>query len=291
MDVDAQPETALRAAVAKLLRPLFRVLLRHQMSFGAFAELAKRAYVDVALNDFGIPGKKPSISRASILSGLTRKEVQRLVSAPPEGDTAVGERYNRSARVLTGWLRDDTFHGTNGKPMPLDVDGEISFATLVRRYSGDMPARAMLDELERVGAVRRRPDGRIELRTRAYVPKGSAADKLAILGSDVADLIATIDHNLVRDIGGRDEDPRFQRKVMYHSMPADALPAFRKLSAQRAQALLEALDRWLAAHDIDNPRDQPELPRARIGVGIYYFEEPLDASAPPPSTRTRGDST
>jgi hypothetical protein len=290
MDDHAPPETALHAAIVKLLRPLFRVLLRHRMSFGAFEELAKRAYVDVALNDFGIPGKKPSISRASILSGLTRKEVQRIVSAPPEGDTTIGERYNRAARVLAGWLRDATFHGANGKPMPLDVDGEISFAALVRRHSGDMPARAMLDELERVGAVRRRADGRIELRTRAYVPKGSAADKLAILGSDVADLIATIDHNLVHDLGGREEGLRFQRKVMYHSMPADALPAFRKLSAQRAQALLEALDRWLAAHDIDNPPDQPESPRARIGLGIYYFEERLDAPTPPPSTRTRGDS-
>src|SRR5260221_9754567 len=179
MDADVRPQAALHAAIAKLLRPLFRVLLRHQMSFGAFEELAKRAYVDVALNDFGIPGKKPSISRASILSGLTRKEVQRLVSAPPEGDTAVGERYNRAARVLTGWLRDDTFHGANGKPMPLDVHAEISFATLVRRHSGDMPARAMLDELERVGVVRRRSDGRIELRTRAYVPKSSAPCKLA----------------------------------------------------------------------------------------------------------------
>jgi len=290
MDVDARSESALHAAIAKLLRPLFRVLLRHQMSFGAFEELAKRAYVDVALNDFGIPGKKPSISRASILSGLTRKEVQRLVSLAPEGDAAVGERYNRATRVLTGWLRDDSFHGANGKPMPLELDGEISFATLVRRHSGDMPARAMLDELERVGAVRRRSDGMIELRARAYVPKGSAADKLAILGSDVADLIATIDHNLVRDLDGHDEDPRFQRKVMYHSMPADALPAFRKLSAQRAQALLEALDRWLAEHDIDNPPDQPEMTRARVGVGIYYFEDPLDAPASPPSTRTRGDS-
>ena len=107
MDADARPHAALHAAIVKLLRPLFRVLLRHQVSFGAFEELAKRAYVDVALNDFGIPGKKPSLSRASILSGLTRKEVQRLVGTAPDGDTAVGERYNRAARVLTGWLRDD----------------------------------------------------------------------------------------------------------------------------------------------------------------------------------------
>lgn len=288
MDADARPHAALHAAVATLLRPLFRILLRHQMSFGAFEELAKRVYVEVALNDFGIPGKKPSISRASILSGLTRKEVQRLVSPPPAGDAGVGERYNRAARVLTGWLRDKAFRAGNGKPLPLDLDGEISFTALVRRHSGDMPPRAMLDELERVGAVRRRRDGRIELCTRAYVPQSGAADKLAILGTDVADLIETIDHNLA-DHG---DDPRFQRKVMYHSMPAAALPAFRRLSASRAQSLLEALDRWLAARDIDNPPDQPDLPRARVGVGIYYFEERAHAGTPPPApTRVRGDST
>src|ERR1043165_7253455 len=100
MDSDARPHAALHAAIAKLLRRLFRVLLRHQMSFGAFEELAKRAYVDVALNDFGIPGKKPSISRASILSGLTRKEVQRLLATSDDAAAASGaldsERYNRA---------------------------------------------------------------------------------------------------------------------------------------------------------------------------------------------------
>src|SRR5215813_3880412 len=96
---------ALRTAIAHLLRPLFRVLLRHQMSFHAFEALAKRVYVDVALRDFAIPGKKPSISRASILSGLTRKEVQKLVNEPLRPDAAEGERYNRAARVLTAWTR------------------------------------------------------------------------------------------------------------------------------------------------------------------------------------------
>ena len=33
MDSDARPHTALHAALARLLRPLFRLLLRHQVSF------------------------------------------------------------------------------------------------------------------------------------------------------------------------------------------------------------------------------------------------------------------
>ena len=274
MDSTQQPQRALDAAIAQLLRPLFRLLLRHSLSFGAFEELAKRVYVEVALADFGIPGKKPSISRASILSGLTRKEVQRLVSEPNTNAPESGERYNRAARVLTGWVRDADFLGPDGEPRALDADGDLSFASLVKRHSGDMPARAVLDELVRVGAVRRREDGRFELLARAYVPQASAADKLSILGADVADLIGTIDHNLQHGVG----EPRFQRKVMYHSIPADALPAFRKLSAAHSQALLERLDRWLAEHDIDNPPHQPDLPRARVGVGIHYFEEHLGAS-------------
>ncbi len=269
MDIASRTHQALNAAIAHLLRPLFRVLLRQSMSFVAFEELAKRVYVEVAMNDFAIEGKKPSISRASILSGLTRKEVQRLLAEPADREGDSGERYNRAARVLTGWTRDTEFLDNDGEPRALPFDGEAGFAALVRRHSGDMPARAVLDELVRVGAVQQHEDGSCALKARAYVPQRSAAEKLAILGADVADLIATIGHNM--DHG--ESDPRFQRKVMYHSIPVSALPAFRKLSAAQAQALLERLDRWLLAHDTDLPGDDPGLARARVGLGIHYFEE------------------
>jgi hypothetical protein len=135
----------------------------------------------------------------------------------------------------------------------------------------------VLDELVRVGAVRRHDDGRLELVARAYVPQNSPVDKLGILGSDVAALIETIDHNLQHGA----DDPRFQRKVMYDAIPLTDLPAFRKLSAQQAQALLEKLDQWLAAHDIESSPSSPEstgTPRARVGLGIYYFEDHLESN-------------
>ncbi len=272
MNANQVLQQALDQAIACLLRPLCRVLLRHHVSFDAFAELAKRAYVDVAIREFGIPGKKSSLARVSILSGLTRKEVQRLVNLPVDAAASTGERYNRAARVLTGWARDHDFLDAAGAPLPLPLnEGDINFVSLVRRHSGDMPARAVLDEMLRVGAVRERTDGRIELVTRAYVPQRSTVDKLGILGRDVADLVTTIDHNLQHGAN----DPRFQRKVMYHSVPAAAVPAFRALSKAKAQALLEQFDRWLEEHDVGNPPGQPDLPRARVGMGIYYFQEDL----------------
>jgi hypothetical protein len=279
MDAEHRSRHAVDTALARLLRPLFRLLLRYGVSYGSFEALARKTFVDVAMDVAGLDGKKPSLSRISVLSGLTRKEVQRL-STPGEA-TPAADQHNRAARVLTGWVRDADFHDTHGRPRILDPDGPAGFALLVKRHSGDVPARAVLDELIRVGAVRARDDGRLELLERAYVPSRSAVEKLRILGNDVADMIDTIDHNLMHGA----TDPRFQRKVMYHSVPTEALPEFRKLGAKQSQTLLEKMDRWLAAHDTDNPADQPDLPRARVGLGIYYFEEPV-APQPP-----QGDNT
>ena len=276
MDLDIRPTRALHRAIELLLRPLCRVLLRHSVSFNAFEEIAKRVYVDVAMKDFGIPGKKPTTARVAVLSGLTRKEVHRLLSEPDDDPEEIASRYNRAARVLTGWARDEDFVDRRGKPRALEMDGGQGFVELVRRYSGDMPARAVLDELLRTGAVEKRKDGRLALIEHAYVPRNSAVDKLGILGRDVADLIDTIDHNLQHGA----DDPRFQRKVMYDAIPVSALPAFRKLSATQAQALLEKLDRWLAQHDLEreNKTQEAGAPRARVGLGIYYFEEHLEPS-------------
>ncbi|MDL1861983.1 hypothetical protein FBR04_13295, partial [Betaproteobacteria bacterium PRO7] len=161
---------ALTSSVLRILRALARVLLRHGLPFPTFVDLAKRAYVDVALNEFGIPGRKPSISRAALLTGLTRKEVQRLAEPGEVVDTEAIERHNRAARVVAGWVRDADFRGADGEPAALALDeGAASFAQLVRRYGGDVPARAVLDELLRVGTVERQPDGRVRLLTRVYL--------------------------------------------------------------------------------------------------------------------------
>lgn len=278
MDSPNPVPAALSRAVERVLAALFRLLLKHGMSFTAFEKIAKRVYVDVALREFTIPGKKPSISRASILSGLTRKEVQRLVAAADAGAprTLADEHENRAVRVLGAWSRDADFVDEQGQPRVLDLgDGEAGFAALVRRHSGDMPARAVLDELLRVGAVRRLAGGGLQPVQRAFLPRG-ATDKIDLFGAEVADLMDTIDHNIEHG----DTDPRFQRRVMYHEMPIGIIEEFRKNSAAQAMALLVKLDRWLAArsaaHDAAPKTNEP---LARLGIGIHYFEERLDPTS------------
>ena len=260
----------------RVLYPLVRILQRHGIAFDDFAEIAKRVYVEVGMNEIGIPGRKPSISRVAILSGLTRKEVQRIVNIDPALDAEGDARYNRASRVVAGWVRDAQFADAAGEPriLALAGDGAPGFAELVKRYSGDVPARAMLDELLRVGAVARDADGGIRLLSRVYIPHASNADKLQILGSDVADLIRTIDHNLQHGSAA----PLFQRKAMYDNVPLEALPRLRALGAKHAQRLIEQADAWLSAQDRDVTPDVQGTGRARAGIGIFYFEETLEPS-------------
>jgi hypothetical protein len=114
-------------------------------------------------------------------------------------------------------------------------------------------------------------DGRVCLRSRGYIPQKSAVEKLSILGTDTADLIATIDHNVYVN----PRNPRFQRKVMYDNVPVEAAQEFQTIVAARGQELLEALDRWLSHRDRDVNPSSKGTGRVRLGVGLYHFEERL----------------
>lgn len=259
---------ALAAAVLRLLAPLVRLLLRYGISHASFVDLAKRAYVAEA-ETLEIPGRQTSISRLAVVTGLSRKEVARVRSLQALGDPVIDERYNRASRVLSAWGRDPDFRDARGRPRALPFDGaEASFSALVKRHSGDMPARAMLDELVRVGAVEMEPSGRIRLAAAGYVPAAGEAEKIAILGSDVADLIATIDHNIRAAPG----EAFFQRKVAYDNLTEDG-GELRKLAAEKAQRLLEELDVEMAARDRDSTPAAPGNGRRRAVLGVYYFEE------------------
>jgi hypothetical protein len=270
-NMNEKHQQPLVAAVLKLLRPLARILLRNGVSFSTFSDLAKWIYVDVAAKEFGIKGRKQSTSRVSVITGLSRREVMRVRKLPRPDVTASTERHNRAARVISAWRRESDFLDAKGNPARLPMDGPgATFSELVKRFSGNVPARAILDELVHVGAVERRKDGRIGLLTRAYIPRNVDAHKLNILGTDVQHLISTIDHNLNSEA----TEPLFQRKVSYDNLPDEVLPMFRRRFAKRAQTLLESADKWLARHDRDvNPTVEGSGSN-RAGFGIFFFEAP-----------------
>ena len=235
-------QLVLANAILTLLKPLVRILLRNGVAYGSFAELAKKTYVDVAFEELAPPGKKQTISRVSALTGFSRKEAKRLHELEHSDPHSSEQRYNRSVRVISGWTNDSMFLDKQGQPLELPLDGEqTSFFSLIRKYSGDVTPKSMLAVLVAAGSVEHDGD-RVRLIRRAYVPGSDPGEKLRILGTDAAELISTIDHNLV---------------------------AFQALSAQKAQALLEELDALLGQYETTH-EDAEDC--RYVSVGIYFYE-------------------
>jgi len=149
----SRQDKALFTLTKIILRPLIHTLVKHGVSWSEFNELARESFVDVSHNDFKLERKKPSVSRAAVLSGLNRKEVTRIIRKLDLDDHSVPSSKNRAKMVLDGWLSDKRFN-KKGNPISLPLEGgKINFKMLVAEYSNDMPAKAVLDELERAGTA------------------------------------------------------------------------------------------------------------------------------------------
>jgi len=268
--MEQKKKQRLLTAYRRLLKPLVRILLRNGVAFNEFSDIAKAVYVDVASQEFKVPNRKMSQARIAILTGLTRKEVARFFGEKAKQPEELKSNLNRVTRVLAGWHTDSDFTGPYGLPLELEFESPkgLDFSELIRRYSGDMAARAMLDELIRIGAIKETETGWYKILTRTYLPDADALDSLDRLAGVVQTFIGTIDNNIV------EKDPakrNFERQVFADDgMRPEDLPKFRAFIKNRAQLLLEEIDNWLSQLD---PPKESEKNVVRTGVGIYHFIE------------------
>ena len=273
MDENNDSIRVLYGAILRLLRPLVRLSLKKGISYGTFTSLLKWVFYDVAKKDLIIEGRKQTQSRISVITGFSRKEVKRLSELDPPTTRLQKEQYNRAARVISGWRRDNDYMDDQGRPIAIPIVGEgATFETLVKRFSGDMPYRAVLDELTRLGALKLESGNRVRLVQEAFMPTADEAIKFHILGTDVGFLISTIGHNIDPD----KQQPFFQRKVYYDNLPDEVLADLRRMSGISAQKLLDDLDRYLAINDRDVYPELEGTGRNIVGIGIYYFQKPFD---------------
>lgn len=261
---------SLLAGFRRVMRPLVRILLRHGISFGEFAEVLKAVYVEVAGQDFALPVGRQSQSRIAIITGLTRKEVARVVIALDRDVIGDASNLNRVGRVLTGWHQDPDFTGPYGMPyeLPFESTGaKRSFTELVRRYSGDMPPRAMLDELKRVGAADETIGGQVRVLARSYLPSKTDPATLDFMALALTDLAETLDHNL----DAIPSDKLFERRVWTPAgIPIEAIAEFRVLAGERGQQFLEMLDDWLSKRESAAISAKAKN-KKQVGVAVYMF--------------------
>jgi hypothetical protein len=147
-----RPQIRGAAGLQGLLTELASALLSRGMTPKRFSELARSAFVRAAADLSRLRNGRVNHSRVAAQTGLTRADVKRLLWQ--DGFDAASRDKTPVESVIEGWRADRAFVTRPGHPRRLPISGSnASFARLVRKYGGDVPHRAVLDELRRIGAV------------------------------------------------------------------------------------------------------------------------------------------
>jgi len=265
---DTKPAKLFYAALRRLLRPLVKASVGHGIIFPAMVALLRELYVDVAREDFVVEGKEQTLSRINLITGITRREVRRLLCREPEADEAP-QSLSLSARIVSVWLGNQDYRDSKGRPVSLPLtapEGDPSLERLVASVSKDVRARAVLDEWLRLGIVKM--SGYIvHLEETAFIPKQGYEEKIYDFGRNLRDHIASGVHNLENG-----SSPLFDRAVYYDQLSSESLEELRRLVNKEGASLILKINRKARILTDKDEAVGGEL-SGRMTLGIYHFSE------------------
>jgi len=264
----ADPPESLLKALRHLLRPLVRLLLDHHVTLPMLARLLKAVYVEVALRELPIEGKRQTDSRLSLLTGIHRKDMKRL-REEADHPHPVPPVVSLGAQLVGRWTGSPAYLDREGRPRPLPrLRGRRkgpSFEDLVASVSKDIRPRAVLDEWLRLGVATVDADDCVRLNVEAFVPVRGFDEKAWYLGRNLHDHLATAASNLAGE-----EPARMERAVYYGGLGEESVAELAQLAARAGNEALQAVNRRaleLRRRDAASPGA-----RYRMRFGVYFHD-------------------
>jgi hypothetical protein len=278
-DDRASPDTINR--LANMLLPLSRVLMKQDLGAGPLVLAAKLAYLRAAVETIPPRGTRVNVSRLSVATGMTRKEIAFLLKNTERTKEPVLPKIaseQRALRVLRGWTSDPRFKTRNGRPAQLRLRGGASdFSTLVRTYGGDVTSASVLKELERIDLVERSRQGKVRLRRlKEYFGTQSSANF-----AEFADLLKDF-VDTTSQVISRSRSPIF---FGFHDSRINGegqVALFQRTFSRRAAALLGSVEQWQARQQQSSKADlrRRQGPTTRVGLGVYLVRNDPETGAP-----------
>ena len=277
------PRASVVAAIRRVMRPLVRMLVSQGITYPFFTDMLKSIFVETASGEFTLDGKRPTDSRLTLLTGVHRKDIRRLLREPLESpETPAG--LTLGTQIVARWLGDRAYSTDAGEPLALprtpSQGGDQSFAALVESVSTNVRPRSVLDELLRLGVVEVDANDYVHLVTSGFVPGKELDAKSFYFGESLHDHLAAGVHNL--EDAGR---PFLERSVYYDELSPQAVEALRAQSEKLSMEVLKEINKRGMALE----REDPPAPgkRMRMRLGVYFFSEPVPprAAAAPEATK------
>lgn len=278
-------QVRLLSAVSACLRPFARVMLRSGIGYAQFSELAKIAFVQEALGDHDSRGRTTNLSRVSVRTGISRKEVSRVravLSAEQLRGAASAAAFHsghHAARVLQLWHTDARFLDASSSPKQLPFSGsEPSFSGLVKAAGGDVPPGAVRAELAAANAVTEDSAGLLKPTKRYFVPANVGEDLLVGL----THIVLPVLEGLARNADESCVEPFIQRLSYSDRLTQDAAHRFRDVAQLQATNCLQSVDDWISANE--DEAASCAAGTLRVGLGVFYYE-----GVPPPGDVPEGN--
>lgn len=270
-------------AVRRVLAPLVRFLIVRSIPFSVATEILRTLYVEIAEDDFCVPGRKQTDSRVHLLTGVHRKDVRRLREAR-HAPALAPRKTSLASTLIARWTTLDEYRDENGRPQPLARTAEhgASFDSLVRSVSTDIRPRVVLDEWKRLGIARVDENDRVHLSVEAFVPPKESEEILHFFGRNAHDHIAAA----VRNVLG-EGDRFFERAAAYDQLTPDSIDELRGLAVEKGMdALRDVNRRAMKLQRRDGAKPQATH---RMSFGAYFFAENEAPRAQPdaPAPRTQ----
>jgi len=247
-------------------------LFRAGVRFDEFVELLRGIYVEITIRDAQEAGQKISTGRIAILSGIAKRDVERLVASDEWLRIPKPTNAAALAALLHRWHTDSAFLGPYGVPLelPLTGQGGRNFSDLVAGSPIPIDAASAYEHLLLAKMIARSGDTHVKVLSRSYVmPEPLSSAMLEHFGSSMTNLASTLDFNMTP----AQQEKRLERTVF----PDDGLPnelraEFDQFVRERAQELISDVDDWLAAA-ARRPIQDPDN-RTNTGVSVFQYVTP-----------------
>jgi hypothetical protein len=175
--------------------------------------------------------------------------------------SAIGE-------LLTAWHQDPEYLDNRGMPSPIRMRGRRSFRRLADKTVPNMDPKALLMELERIGAVTIDTKGDIRAQMRSlpvYEDKHLAIQHTLI---SLDSFIRTLRHNL--NSTASNSDQLFHRVAWNGDLDAKDIPALKIRVKRHGQNFLESCDNWMTRRTRSSvERARTRRKRAQVFIGVY----------------------
>jgi hypothetical protein len=148
--------------IKNVLKPLIQLLLFFGIDYKLFDAIVKNIFVSIAAKNYGIRSRETNISRISLMTGITRKEVVSVKNRIINEEEYFRQFRAPAMRLLDIWLKDDVFLDSHKKPKQLKYNsGKPSFIDLAKKAKLDAAPKAVYLELERLDVIKKDSNGSI----------------------------------------------------------------------------------------------------------------------------------